>query len=457
MTELLKSWLSQGPSGHQLISFNHHDIVTGERFATQVHHLHKQLVASGEQRWLLACDSSDQFAVGLCAALLAGKQLILPANTQSGTLSELAHEFDAVLAPQPLCEGKSFLALEKEFSQPLAPWPQLPTDSDFGELILFTSGSSGSPKAVRKTLRQLDAEVTVLEQTFAKHLPHCSVIATVSHQHIYGLLFKILWPLAASRPFLSDLVEYSETLGYYTALFPNLCLVSSPAQLSLLADALGVERQIHTPSLIFSSGGPLSLETAQNIRQCYGSLPIEVYGTTETGGIGYRRQHSVKTLWRAFAPMVLDVDPTDNALLLRSPYLENDQVLRCEDKIMLVDKDLFRLEGRLDRTVKIEEKRLSLTQMEGLLNSHPWVQRSHLVLLEAPSQQLGAIVELSDYGKQQLAAEEKLSINNGLKAHLLTQFERVTLPRHWLYVDKIPTNPEGKLLRQEILQLFNHD
>lgn len=135
--------------------------------------------------------------------------------------------------------------------------------------------------------------------------------------------------------------------------------------------------------------------------------------------------------------MVLDVDPTDNALLLQSPYLENGQVLRCEDKIMLVDKDLFRLEGRLDRTVKIEEKRLSLTQMEGLLNSHPWVQRSHLVLLEAPSQQLGAIVELSDYGKQQLAAEEKLSINNGLKAHLLTQFERVTLPRHWLYVDKI--------------------
>ena len=457
MTELLKSWLSQGPSGQQLISFNHHDIVTGGLFATQVHHLHKRLVTSSEQRWLLACDSSDQFAVGLCAALLAGKQLILPANTQPGTLSELTHEFDAVLADQPLCEGKQYIALKKELSQPLAPWPKLPPDFDFGELILFTSGSSGYPKAVRKTLRQLDAEVTVLEQTFAKHLPHCSVIATVSHQHIYGLLFKILWPLAASRPFLSDLVEYPETLSYYTALFPKLCLISSPAQLSRLPEALGFERQIHTPSLIFSSGGPLSLEAAQGIRQCYGSLPIEVYGSTETGGIGYRRQHSADTPWRAFAPMVLNIDPEDNALLLQSPYLEDNQVLRCEDKITLLDKELFRLEGRLDRIVKIEEKRLSLTQMEGLLNSHPWVQQSHLLLLEAPRQQLGAVVELSAYGKQQLAIEGKLSINNGLKAHLLSQFERVTLPRRWRYPDTMPMNAQGKLLKQEIVQLFDHD
>ncbi len=298
---------------------------------------------------------------------------------------------------------------------------------EFGELLLFTSGSSGQPKAVRKRLQQLDAEVSVLEQTFAAHLPHCSVIATVSHQHIYGLLFKILWPLAASRPFLSDLVEYPETLSYYTALFPNLCLISSPAQLSRLPDALEHERQLHTPSLIFSSGGPLSLEAAQGVKRCYGSLPIEVYGSTETGGIGYRRQQSSDTPWQAFAPMELSND-SDGALLLRSPYLEDDGQYRCEDKVRLLGEGQFCLEGRLDRIVKIEEKRLSLVQMETLLNAHPWVTQSHLVLLENPRVQLGAAVELSTAGKAQLEAEGKLSINNALKAHLLSQFERVTLP-----------------------------
>ncbi|MFQ6371998.1 AMP-binding protein [Shewanella sp. YIC-542] len=457
MTELLKSWLVQGPSGQQLISFNHHDIVTGGLFATQVHHLHQQLLACEQPRWLLACDSSDQFAVGLCAALLAGKQLILPANIQPGTLGELSDEFDGVLSDQPLWDAKPYIPLKKELGLTPMPWPQVSAQHAFGELLLFTSGSSGHPKAIRKTLRQLDAEVSVLEQTFAKHLPHCSVISTVSHQHIYGLLFKILWPLAASRPFLSDMVEYPETLSYYTALFPKLCLISSPAQLSRLPEALGFERQLHTPSLIFSSGGPLSLDAALGIRQCYGSLPIEVYGSTETGGIGYRRQHCADTPWRAFAPMVLNTDPDDGALLLQSPYLENDEVLRCEDKITLLDNNLFRLEGRLDRIVKIEEKRLSLTQMEALLNRHPWVQQSHLLLLESPRQQLGAVVELSAYGKQQLETEGKLSINNGLKAHLLSQFERVTLPRRWRYPTQMPMNAQGKLLQHEIVQLFDHD
>lgn len=335
MTELLKTWLTQGPAGQQLISFNHHDIVTGSLFATQVYHLHQRLQARPEKRWLLACDSSDLFAVGLCAALLSGKQIILPANTQPGTLSELTQEFDAIVSDRPLCEGKIWLELKKELSLPHSPWPQMAEGDEFGELLLFTSGSSGQPKAVRKRLQQLDAEVSVLEQTFAAHLPHCSVIATVSHQHIYGLLFKILWPLAASRPFLSDLVEYPETLSYYTALFPNLCLISSPAQLSRLPDALEHERQLHTPSLIFSSGGPLSLEAAQGVKRCYGSLPIEVYGSTETGGIGYRRQQSSDTPWQAFAPMELSND-SDGALLLRSPYLEDDGQYRCEDKVRLL-------------------------------------------------------------------------------------------------------------------------
>ncbi|TWO84494.1 aconitate hydratase [Shewanella algae] len=456
MTELLKTWLTQGPAGQQLISFNHHDIVTGSLFATQVYHLHQRLQARPEKRWLLACDSSDLFAVGLCAALLSGKQIILPANTQPGTLSELTQEFDAIVSDRPLCEGKIWLELKKELSLPHSPWPQMAEEDEFGELLLFTSGSSGQPKAVRKRLQQLDAEVSVLEQTFAAHLPHCSVIATVSHQHIYGLLFKILWPLAASRPFLSDLVEYPETLSYYTALFPNLCLISSPAQLSRLPDALEHERQLHTPSLIFSSGGPLSLEAAQGVKRCYGSLPIEVYGSTETGGIGYRRQQSSDTPWQAFAPMELSND-SDGALLLRSPYLEDNGQYRCEDKVRLLGEGQFCLEGRLDRIVKIEEKRLSLVQMETLLNAHPWVTQSHLLLLENPRVQLGAAVELSAAGKAQLEAEGKLSINNALKAHLLNQFERVTLPRRWRYPQQLPLNAQGKLLKNDILELFDHD
>ncbi|MGS0695911.1 AMP-binding protein [Shewanella sp. 0m-4] len=454
MTNLLKSWLCQGPTAQQLISFNHHDIVTGAAFTAQVAQLHRQLSDSDSKRWLLSCESSDLFAVGLCAGLLAGKQIILPANTQAGTLSELTHEYDGVLANMPICEGKAFLRLDKDLNPTASDWPQT---QNWGELVLFTSGSSGRPKRVAKTIEQLDAEVSVLEHTFAQHLPHCSVISTVTHQHIYGLLFKVLWPLAASRPFLSDLVEYPETLSYYANLFPNLCLISSPAQLSRLPDALDNERQLRSPSLVFSSGGPLSFEASQGVANCYGQAPIEVFGSTETGGIAYRRQHQPNANWQAFAPIEIQQTQSDGALMLKSPYLPDNEWLKCDDKIDLQADGTFSLQGRLDRIIKVEEKRLSLVQMESLLESHPYVAQAALVMLEQPRVQLGAAITLSPLGMEQLEAKGKLALNNQLKNHLLSQFERVTLPRRWRYPEALPLNPQGKRVHANMLALFDID
>ncbi|BFL81929.1 hypothetical protein LFREDSHE_03790 [Shewanella baltica] len=49
MTQLLKNWLTQGPFAQQLISFNHHDIVTGALFTNQVAYFYEQLLAAPEK------------------------------------------------------------------------------------------------------------------------------------------------------------------------------------------------------------------------------------------------------------------------------------------------------------------------------------------------------------------------------------------------------------------------
>lgn len=455
MDNLLLNWLKNGPNPQQLISFNHHDIITSERFSAQVAFLYQQLISHDSQRWLLAAKQSDLFAAALCAGLLAGKTIILPANTQPGTISELNHQFDAVIADSPICEIKTFISLRHELALPAAKWPQVAT---FGELILFTSGSSGEPKAIRKSIYQLDAEVSILDHTFAEHLPHCSVVATVSHQHIYGLLFKILWPLAANRPFLSDQIEYPETLSYYLAIMPNLCLISSPAQLSRLPDALDNQLQHNCPSLIFSSGGPLSYQAANDVLRCYGQLPIEIFGSTETGGIAYRRQLTQQEPWQTFAPIKIKQVDDNGVLCIKSPYLENsEQWYRCDDSVDLINPQQFRLLNRIDRIVKIEEKRISMAQMELLLCSHPLIQDAAISFLSQPRQMLGAIIELTPDGRLLLAEQGKLAVNNLIKKHLLSQFERVTLPRRWRYPDRIPQNSEGKRIQAELISLFYHD
>ena len=45
--------------------------------------------------------------------------------------------------------------------------------------------------------------------------PARAILATVSPQHLYGLLFRVLWPLAAGRPFLRSAVLHPEELAPY--------------------------------------------------------------------------------------------------------------------------------------------------------------------------------------------------------------------------------------------------
>lgn len=454
MINILTSWLTLGPIDQQLISFNHHNILTGESFTHQVAFLHQQLIETPEKKWLLACDNSELFAIGLCAALIAGKDIILPSNIQPANLLVLKTQFDAVLSDQNLEPSKPFILLKKDANVPKALWPKT---NQWGGFTLFTSGSSGQPKAVTKSLEQLDSEVSTLESTFAAHLPQCSIISTVSHQHIYGLLFKILWPLASRRPFLSDLIEYPETLSYYSNLFSQLCLISSPAHLSRLPAALEYKHQMRAPSLVFSSGGPLTYDAAQAINQCYSTLPIEVFGSTETGGIAYRRQYKEQQAWEAFAPVDIKQDKNDSALWLKSPYIDSSDWLKCDDKIQLISDNEFLLQGRLDRIVKIEEKRLSLIEMENRLTSHPMVECAALIMIEQPKVQLAAIIELSTSGKEYLDSKDKLSLNTVLKSYLLTQFERVTLPKRWRYPEHIPVNAQGKRVQSQLLALFSND
>ncbi|WP_298771385.1 AMP-binding protein [uncultured Shewanella sp.] len=454
MINILTSWLTLGPIEQQLISFNHHNILTGECFSHQVAFFHQQLIESQHEKWLLSCDNSELFAIGLCAALIAGKEIILPSSIQPANLLALNNQFDAILSDKALAPQKTFILLEKVTDAPRFPWPK---SANWGSFTLFTSGSSGQPKAVKKTLAQLDFEVSTLESTFAQHLPQCSIISTVSHQHIYGLLFKILWPLASRRPFLSDLIEYPETLSYYSHLFSQLCLISSPAHLSRLPASLDYQPQMRAPSLVFSSGGPLSYEAAQGIKQCYSTLPIEIFGSTETGGIAYRRQYKEQQTWKTFTPIHIKQDENDGALWLKSPYIEHDNWMKCNDKIKIIENNEFILQGRLDRIVKIEEKRLSLVEMETLLHTHPMINLARLLVIEQPKTQLAAVIELSESGKKYLKAKGKLSLNNIFKSYLLTQFERVILPKRWRYPEKMPVNTQGKQVQSQLLALFTHD
>ncbi|MGA9521555.1 MAG: 4-coumarate--CoA ligase, partial [Myxococcaceae bacterium] len=153
------------------------------------------------RRWAVFFEDTFEFASALLGAWHAGKCTYLLADAQPATLARVRGEVDGFAGSVP-----------PEHS-PLAPgegatggWSPLSPDAP--GLVVYTSGSSGAPSAIPKRLSQLFSEVVTLESLWGGKLGDGRVIATVSHQHIYGLLVRVLWPLAAGRPFEAHSLRY---------------------------------------------------------------------------------------------------------------------------------------------------------------------------------------------------------------------------------------------------------
>ena len=104
------------------------------------------------------------------------------------------------------------------------------------ELCVFTSGSTGLPSAINKRMDQLTREVDALQAAFGTQLEGVQVHGTVSHQHIYGLLFRVLWPLAAGRLIHPRRFFHEDLVGALAG--TDTVLVATPAHLKRLPEQL---------------------------------------------------------------------------------------------------------------------------------------------------------------------------------------------------------------------------
>ncbi|MDN3640804.1 AMP-binding protein [Simiduia curdlanivorans] len=420
--------------------------VTSSQWLCRVDHWQKHLSAAPElQRLALFIPDSAELAAVLVALWLCGKEAWLAPNNLAETTQHLSQRVDGFIGD---FSGVSTLSLaaqveaEAEVSTIVTP---LASDA---VLVLFTSGSSGEPQLIRKSLRQLAAEVEQLEQCFGAALADCRIYATVSHQHIYGLLFRILWPLACRRPFARFTTEYVERI--FTQRATPLCLVSSPTHLSRLP--VSIDHQ-HRVNQVFSSGGPLSAAASASAHEQLQADIVEVYGSTETGGIAWRRQHQGDAAWCLFEVVQAKVN-AQQCLAVKSPFLPDDDWFESSD-IVAMQGDTFCLIGRADRVAKVEGKRVSLEQIEAFLLADSWIDdvRVEPVVRAgalASRDELMALVVLSPEGVAALASEGRQTLAKHFKRILGQLLERPLVPRRWRYIDRLPRNPQGKIQYQQL-------
>lgn len=415
--------------------------VAWHEFAARVRRLGAAVQQRREARWLLTSDDALEFAAGLCAVLYAGKQAVIPPNTRPGTLQSLAGNFDARLDALSLGE-------------PLPGFHPGAIHAGAAVIDLYTSGSTGEYKRVRKTLAQFEAEVTILESLWGDQVGAAAILATAPHQHIYGLLFRIFWPLASGRTLDAVTCAHPAALLERLALCDHAVLISSPAQLARLPELLPLGSLAPRLTAVFSSGGALSGEAAKAWVAGLGAAPIEVFGSTETGGVAWRQQAGADSdLWTPFPCHQVGCSES-GALTLRSPFLADDRAWEMDDAVALMPDGRFRLLGRLDRVLKIEEKRLSLPDLESRLSEHSWVDAAAALALSGRRQSIGAAVVLNARGRMALQAQGRRVVTQALRRHLAAHFDAVLLPRRWRFPDRLPVDERGKLTHAALSALF---
>lgn len=387
------------------------------------------------RRAALVCQDSYNFAVGLLGLLHAGADILLLPHPKHGSITE--REFD-FLADDAVVENSQSQKTELKAIDP-----------ERFYLTFLTSGSTGAPKKVSKNLAMLEREIATFEAVWGEGLKSGLFFDTVSHQHMYGLTFKLLWPLMTGRPFSATTHTLWESL--FAELQPDAVIVTSPAHLERMGGFAPIQDALR-PKRIFSAGAPLSFAASQQAEKILGCRPTEIFGSTETGAFATRSQEKGDETWNLLPEMSIRCDE-NGCLVLNSPFVDQEW-LTTADLIEPVANG-FRFLGRSDRIAKIEGKRISLAAIEQSLMHLPFVKAAAAVVLEDKPLRLAAAVVASEEGQTALREMGKFRFGRFLREQLSTTLEDAGIPRQWRFVDELPTKALGKQSDADIRALFS--
>lgn len=435
--------------------------ITWQTFLSDISRLCQKLNSEVERgKYLLYCSSSYHFAVALFSVWQTGSICVLPPNNSREVIKKFENYVCAFITDQPDCdtELKKIDPIQTGTGE-CAHLHHIAVDKVL--LELFTSGTTGERKCVRKTISNLDAELQVLNNTFGPALKNARTFSTVSHQHIYGLLHKVLLPLCTNRMFIDETYYYPEKL--IVDMNDGECdnvLISGPAHLKLLPELVNLSGFNKFCKAVFSSGSLLDSESARKFSFQSGINPIEVLGSTETGGVAWRSQceSAESKLWTPLQSVEIRKSE-DGFLQVKSPFIfgedSHEPWLSMGDLVDTFNDNRFCLYGRGDRIVKIGEKRISLEEMEKVLKT----------LRNVKSCIVFPITRNHDGYERMLLAcavetlkpvdrNERKMVIDDFKAQLLQHFAQILVPKYWRFVKKMPMDAQGKTSIEELKKLF---
>ncbi len=324
-------------------------------------------------------------------------------------------------------------------------------------VAFHTSGSTSQPKTIVKTFESLAKEVA-FHRAWLHPSPDTVFLATIEPDHMYGTLWRVMLPAAAGCRVDPEIILSPESKVEKMRAAEKVFFVTTP---SFLKRFCAYAEQYDVPRNcveITTSGALLDAETSAAAKRVFGVAPLEIFGSTETGGVAWRRQggSAAPYDWTVFDPVKVKVD-AEGRLVVRSPFSFQRDFVMGDGVELSPDGRRFKLLGRRDRLVKIAEQRVSLPEMEEKMKALDGIDDVALVALEGEKgSYLGAAVVLN-VSCNAASSETPGAKILALRKRLIPLFPKGTVPRSYRFVSELPRNAQGKVQVSALRDLMAHD
>lgn len=302
-------------------------------------------------------------------------------------------------------------------------------------ISFFTSGSTGPAKACTHNKQNLLEEV----EFWIKELKLTGNIwGLVSPIHIYGFIFTLLVPDKAGLTYreakqesLYDMIKQMHSVDCIIG-FPEIYQFLTRSQLEMPAGIRAI-----------SSTAPLLPEIAQQLAG-NGVRLMEIYGSSESGGIGHRsfpnQDYNLLPFWRKKGEDLYRVSP-DNKL---------ETHFNVPDNLLWKNNNQFCISGRKDQAIQIGGNNVYPLQIASKIKSIPGVKDCWIRKMTPQEGQrlkcwIQTDIPCAEWG--QLEQNSYHWIESNLSAP-----ER---PKHIHITSQAPTNEMGKINDWPITQKKN--
>ncbi|MBO7483401.1 MAG: acyl-CoA synthetase [Kiritimatiellae bacterium] len=311
-------------------------------------------------------------------------------------------------------------------------------------VVFRTSGSTGGAKTIVKTYESLAREVAFHRAFYRRSgivgaSDRPLFLATIDPSHMYGTLWRVMLPKACGCECDPEVILTPESLLAKMRSAGRVFLVTTPSFLDRFTAYAGQYDIPQNCVEIVTSGALLEKEVSERAMSVFGVEPRQIFGSTETGGVAWRRGNG---RWEVFD--AVRTRAVGGRLAVRSPYSFRRGWYVMGDGVELSkDGRSFRLLGRMDRLVKINEERVNLAEMEARVRGLGFADCALAAVQGERGPCIGCVI----------AAPGPLRAID-LRKRLLPVFPKGTVPKRYRVVRELPRNAQGKVVASEIVRML---